>query len=370
MDAASDSSVLDFLEYKLAKEAFVSNLTGSSPLEVSLVLALLPANLCLFYAAQRFLWLRDGSLSAFVVDFLCVVAPCLLCITLLADHIAEYLVVGAAAAVLARSCPGRRSDAVASANVRTAMLADLASSRKRFVSAFKAGAMLLTCLCILAVDFDVFPRRFAKTENFGTSLMDIGVGSSVFAMGLTCPLSRPLSPPPTPASLVEQSGQKQGGSKSRSSSSRSSSSSFGRTVAVVLAVGTGRMVVTKGIEYQEHVTEYGVHWNFFFTLAALMVFGQAAETLRSSRSLPPVCFGSQGLLLAGAVVAGVYQVSWKHCGCSSMWRRVVRACACVCVRVRAWGSVFLATERVVWASVVFARVCLSWVRGAPQFLPF
>lgn len=111
--------------------------------------------------------------------------------------------------------------------------------------------MIITCTSILAVDFPVFPRRFAKTEAFGTSLMDMGVGSFVFAAGMVAARQE----------LKEQLSQ--------------SPSMFGRLKRAsrhsvpLLALGLMRLWSVKSVDYVEHVSEYGVHWNFFFTLGLL-----------------------------------------------------------------------------------------------------
>ena len=49
-----------------------------------------------------------------------------------------------------------------------------------FLTNYRASMLLVTAICILGVDFQAFPRRFAKTEELGFGLMDIGVGSFVF----------------------------------------------------------------------------------------------------------------------------------------------------------------------------------------------
>jgi len=60
----------------------------------------------------------------------------------------------------------------------------LARENGRAVTILRGVASLSTVICILAVDFDVFPRRLAKSEWFGTGLMDIGVGAFCFSAAL------------------------------------------------------------------------------------------------------------------------------------------------------------------------------------------
>lgn len=122
---------------------------------------------------------------------------------------------------------------------------------KRSLTIHRALVMLITCVAILAVDFHAFPRRFAKTEYFGTGLMDAGVGSMVAA-----------------GAFVQ-------GMRYRTSTQRKESKyiSFNKLVQTMLlvALGLSRFVATELINYQKHVGEYGIHWNFFLTLAVVRV---------------------------------------------------------------------------------------------------
>lgn len=128
--------------------------------------------------------------------------------------------------------------------------------KKSFITAYRAHMLVITNLAILAVDFHAFPRRFAKVETWGTSLMDLGVGSFVFSMGLAnsrAVIKRKL--------VLGQKGVSYG------------KLLVGNTIKAlpVLGLGVARLVSVKTLGYQEHASEYGIHWNFFMTLGLLPI---------------------------------------------------------------------------------------------------
>mmetsp|Transcript_27864 Transcript_27864/g.53010 ORF Transcript_27864/g.53010 Transcript_27864/m.53010 type:complete len:405 (-) Transcript_27864:147-1361(-) len=156
-----------------------------------------------------------------------------------------------AAAVLSRSPDAARERR----RQQTQVAAALAQPHKPFVATWRGTMTLTTCACILAVDFAAFPRRFAKAETFGTGLMDVGVGSFVLANAVPSKEARGVAPPDWWDHLCCSL----------------------RSVCPLLTLGAARLLATSAFSYQVHVGEYGVHWNFFFSLAVVAMLSSAVR---------------------------------------------------------------------------------------------
>lgn len=156
----------------------------------------------------------------------------------------------------------------------------LAVNRPRFISHYRGAMMLCTCIAILAVDFRAFPRRFAKAEAYGTGLMDVGVGSFIGASGIVAGSKGLLV---SRHSIPDQDRK---------------SSAVPHIVALTI-LGCVRLVLTKLTGYQHPVSEYGVHWNFFFTLAGVKILTEAMPLTAMPR-------------LSGVMIAAGHQYFLSH----------------------------------------------------------
>ncbi|KAL9646490.1 hypothetical protein ABK040_006549 [Willaertia magna] len=110
-----------------------------------------------------------------------------------------------------------------------------------FISEYRHSMQISTIMAILFVDFQLFPRRLAKVETFGYSLMDAGVGSFVFSGAIVSNSARNVKAKPTLSKLLH-------------------------SLLPLSGLALFRFLFVKTVNYQSHVSEYGVHWNFFTTL--------------------------------------------------------------------------------------------------------
>ncbi|VDN28957.1 unnamed protein product [Dibothriocephalus latus] len=219
---------------------FVSNLTGGTILELTCLLTI-PCALGYSRVLIDHLYPRVTSkIPPLIRDFLLIIAVFVLPVTLLSDYIFEVTVIACTTAILLfyHSRNGKFPP-------------PLPEPLYAWRRVLRAYILLYTCVCIYAVDFPLFPRRLAKTEAHGVSLMDVGVG----LISVSCGIAN------VPFVYFCRT----------SARSYASMSSVLMSTVILVLMGASRTVVVKLLGYPDHVTEYGVHWNFFITMAALRV---------------------------------------------------------------------------------------------------
>jgi phosphatidylinositol glycan class W len=242
----------------------VSHLTGGEWHDICL-LALIPYVAMVVYVAYVFMAPRK-VLGGWVDAFAVVSLPITALLTVFSSEIAI-------AVAVALSLIGNVGFSLFSSRTRA-----WEDTNRFHFTFFNAAMMLATVLSILAVDFHVFPRRFAKRETFGFSLMDMGVGAFVFKSGFLSKASR-------------------GWSKETVRSGKHVNPLLHavRTSYPLFLFGIFRLALVKFFDYQEHVSEYGHHWNFFLTLFFVRVF--ASFLFASIPSFSATSYLTLGLLL-------------------------------------------------------------------------
>jgi len=218
----------------------VSNLTGSSMSEIAALSTIVPALVVLRKWSSGDNTRRDAAkknddkvlpvrkdwmqyFCTLVVDYLTVVLPVLLVFTVLAEW--AYTCAISLIILISVHIMFKRSQSHLKSGLSQS------PSLRADISSYRVSVVLVTCLCILAVDFKIFPRRYAKAETYGSGIMDLGVGSFVVANALVSRQARNVT----------------------SMSFRAALSS----ISPLVFLGFARIISTLGVDYQVHVGEYG-----------------------------------------------------------------------------------------------------------------
>ncbi|CAF0938702.1 unnamed protein product [Adineta ricciae] len=223
-------------DYRQRKESFVSNLNGTTLYETGAMMI----NICTTYFLYQIL---QSSFSKsrtwnYFSEYIIVVIPLIFATTALSsfNHLLHFILCGISLLIYLIRNPSSSSERQSS---------HPNSSYSRILEVFRGQMFIVTCICILAVDFPIFPRRYAKTENYGYSTMDLGVGLFAMAHGMVSSEARDKQTKIKDLFLEN---------------------------FILLLLGVIRLLSIKYFSYVEHVSEYGVHWNFFLTLCFMKLF--------------------------------------------------------------------------------------------------
>lgn len=228
--------------YKEVHKEAITNQTGSSLIEAFTSLFPLPVHLIIF------VWLSVGTNYSkkmnsptcwmFLLEFISLVLPTVFNFTLFSEHLIIQLIIYLILFAFPFTWLLFNQNYMSSSSIKT--------KKHPYLTIYRFLLNTYTVFCILAVDFNVFPRRYAKTEKYGHSVMDIGVGCYVCSYAFLFRFPKINNLPKYAFEIFKE-------------------------VLPILMIGIGRTFFITVSDYHHYVFEYGVHWNFFMTLACLQI---------------------------------------------------------------------------------------------------
>lgn len=243
---------MNYSSYKEFHESLMENNHGSSIAHV--FLTILPTFFTTFLATNLIVLLQPlNTLAIFIIEFVFIVLTTILNVTVL-NYKVHALVILLFVVVTTLIITQLRP------RLHYMPFVQIPCQRPEYLNVLRANINLITAICILAVDFNCFPRQLAKTETFGTALMDAGVGIFVYGNGLVAP---ELYQTGAPLRFIARMKK------------------VIWSCVPLFLLGAVRFVAINELDYQQHVTEYGVHWNFFITLALTKLIGSICIALVS-----------------------------------------------------------------------------------------
>lgn len=233
-------------------------------------LAILPAFHTIFIVIYLGLVLKITQIWArLTIEFLIIVGSVIFCVTALSDYLI-YINIGLMIVTMCLFLIHMRN------NFHLEPFIQISVRRPNYVTIARATINLITVVCILAVDFRIFPSRFGKSGDYGFGLMDTGVGLFVASNGVV-------------------SSDRKGGVLS-----------LRKVLSIILSclplivMGISRYFVLKLINYSYNIHEYGVHWNFFLTLAFTIIIGRLIVAI--VKHVGYIKFVAVGLIIAYEVI--------------------------------------------------------------------
>lgn len=257
---------------KLLKEAFVTGHIGTSRTEVLLASIASPIGISLFlrwkanFASKKTAnTITTTTICHVAVECATVLFPMALTMTELLYPWGVGIMVFEFTLAVIMSIIATDNDIVR----ETKENITLSSTNYPFLTCYRAGVSSMTFVAILAVDFHVFPRRFAKTETTGVGLMDLGAASFVVSAAIVSQYARRKRRPQCNTNDVKKKG-------------KDSIFAILMRSSPLILIGFIKYIAETRINYQEHVSEYGVHWNFFLTLSIVGILSHSMRLLIDS----------------------------------------------------------------------------------------